>query len=97
MGERDYGALGQAQVRIIDFLFDGVNLDHPSYADVLANRLIGFAHKLNPGRFRGVSLRELAGRLGVSVQAISRHASDTTRTFGVRNGGDSHAWNRKAA
>jgi hypothetical protein len=48
---------------------------------------------VNPDLFGGLSQSEIARLLGTQKMNISRHAAEFSRRFGVRNRGQSHAWN----
>ena len=62
--------------------------------DSVGVRLIALAWVLNPAYFGGSpSLRELAGRCGITESTLARHTGRFSRLIGWRNRAQQHAWN----
>lgn len=62
--------------------------------DSVGLRVIALAWVLNPAYFGGSpSLRELAGRCGITQSALARHTGRYSRLIGWRNRAQQHAWN----
>jgi hypothetical protein len=49
--------------------------------------LVALSWVINPSRFGGRSLSDIASEYGVSKQLMSRYASKASRLYGIRNGG----------
>lgn len=89
---RDYDALSQALKRVMQWLAD-VDLKSPHAHKTISRRVLAFLWVLNPAYFDGLSLTKVAALIGAHKATLSPHAAQASREFGIRNRGQSHAWN----
>jgi len=82
---------------IMQFILQ-VDFNRDDAAISIGRRCVAFAWVLNPDLFAGSpSLTTLAKKLGCTPGSLASVSGATTRRFGIRNRGQSHAWNRRAA
>jgi hypothetical protein len=62
----------------------------------IAARALVMTWTTRPESLGGKSLSQLARDVGISSDVMHRTSADFSRTFGVRNPGQRHAWNFKA-
>lgn len=67
--------------RLVDFRF----LRSDAASRAIGRRFIALAWIINPGAFGGVSIAQLAERLGASKQCLSKHCSELSNRFGIEN------------
>jgi hypothetical protein len=92
---RDYDALVTALNHLVGFLVRGATNER---GDTKAGRrVLALAWVINPSLFGGISLTALAKKVGLSTKNLSVFAAEVSRTFGIRNRGQAHAWNYKPA
>lgn len=94
MDAESVAQLAKALTVILQWLCE-VQLDKDSDR-AMGRRAMAMAWVVNPNLFGGMSLSELAEVLGTHKMNLSRHASDFSRLFHVRNRGQSHGWNFSA-
>ena len=59
----------------------------------IAHRTIALTWIVAPSLYEGISLHELAERLDIHKNTLSKYAADISRTFGYRSHGQSKGWN----
>jgi len=85
-----------AMSELLRWVIEGLNLDAPLFENHLAQRVLALLWTVSPGYIEGSpSLSKIAKRLGTHKSTLSAHAAEASRTFGVRNRGQSHGWNFK--
>jgi hypothetical protein len=92
--ERDYDALGHAIVSVLTFIC--ARRDSLSQSDQVrfGRRAVALLWVIKPEAFSGKSLTKIAAELGITSARLAPFSGEVTTTFGVRNGGQAHGWNR---
>lgn len=72
-----------------------VHLGHRSASRIIAARTVAMLWVIAPAEFGGRSLRRIAKDSSLDLNHLKRASAAFSRQFGIRNHGQSHAWNYK--
>ena len=78
-------------------LVAAVDLDSPRAVELMGRRFLALTWVMNPSLLEGSpSLTSLSKRIGMrSMYPMTILTGEVTRTFGIKNRAQAHAWNRK--
>src|SRR5438034_8037544 len=78
---------------IIEWIIEGADFTKLDADAHVGRRAIALFWTLNPDYFEGLSLTDLANRVGLHKTILSAQVANARRKFGIKNRGQAHGWN----
>jgi len=91
----DYQDAAGALHEILRWIAEPVTSGSRQHLRGVRNRAIAFAWTINPDSVGGISMRELARRIGVRPSTLTVFTREVRAQFGIRNRYHVHDWRRR--
>jgi len=92
---RDYQDAAGALHEILRWIAEPVAEGSRQHLRGVRNRAIAFAWSVSPDALGGLSMRQLARRIGIKPSTLTVYTAEVRARFGIRNRYHVHDWRRR--
>jgi hypothetical protein len=91
----DYAVAGGAMREILRWITEPVTSGNRQHLRAVRGRALAAAWVISPDSLGGISMTQLAQRIGVRPSTLSAFTSEMRTRFGLRNRYSPHDWRRR--